>query len=186
MARQRARLWPVEVDRIITGSRAERLYGVYLECFSPLRTRAAARHVLTRREFLAEMSDLRIVKYTVWRSEDEPVALATVTNDLEAVTWVSPDFFAARYPEHAARGAIYYLGMAMVAPQRGQFRLLERVVRQLAAACVASRGVLAYDVCEFNDSTVHFGRRAEAALKRMAPVRVDVADIQTYYGARFD
>ena len=87
-----------------------------------------------------------------------------MTNDLEAVTWVSPDFFAARYPEHAARGAIYYLGMALVAPQRGQFRLLERVVRQLAAACVAGHGVLAYDVCAFNDSTVSFGRRAEAAL----------------------
>ncbi len=132
------------------------------------------------------MSDLRIVKYTVWRSEDEPVALATVTNDLEAVTWVSPDFFAARYPEHAARGAIYYLGMAMVAPQRGQFRLLERVVRQLAAACVASRGVLAYDVCAFNDSTVQFRAPGRGCAAADRTGQVDVADTQTYYEARFD
>ena len=97
------RLWPVEVDRDLTGSRAERLYDVYLECFG--RCAPGPRPGTSSRaaEFLDEMSDPRIVKYTVWRSEGEPVALATVTNDLEAVTWVSPDFFAARYPR--ARGS---------------------------------------------------------------------------------
>ena len=122
----------------------------------------------------------------MWRSATEPVALATVTTDLDAVSWVSPEFFAARHPEHAARKAIYYLGIAMVAPHRGQFRLLERVVRELAAACVADHGVLAYDICAFNDATVRFGRRAEAILQRIAPVRVGVADTQTYYEALFD
>lgn len=184
--RNGAQLWPVEVDRFVLGGRAERLYQIYLESFAPLRTQAAARHVLTEDEFRDEMSDPRILKYTVWRSESEPVALATITNELEAVTWVSSDFFAARYPQHAARKAIYYLGIAMVAPHRGQFRLLERIVRELVTGCVAKRGILAYDVCAFNDATVSFGRRAEAILRRIAPVRVDVADTQTYYEARFD
>lgn len=179
-------LWPVTASHVITGGPAERLYEVYLEAFGPLRAAAAARHVLTVDEFRHEMGDERILKYTVWRSDTEPVALATVTNELEAVTWVSPDFFASRHPERASRKAIYYLGIALVAPGRGQYRVLERVVRQLVADCVAARGVLAYDVCMFNDATLKFGHRTEAALRRIAPVRVNVADTQTYYEALFD
>ncbi|HEY5845996.1 MAG TPA: hypothetical protein VIT42_04305 [Microlunatus sp.] len=176
----------MQADRVLSADQAERLHDIYLESFGILRTTAAARHVLSHAEFLDEMIDPRIVKYSVWRSASEPIALATVTNDLDAVTWVSPEFFAARHPQQAARKAIYYLGIALVAPQRGQFRLLERMVRELVAACVADRGVLAYDVCAFNDVTVRFGRRAEAILQRIAPVRVGVADTQTYYEALFD
>ncbi len=173
-------------DRVLSPDQARRLYAVYLEAFGALRTSAAARHVLSQTEFIDEMYDPRILKYSVWRSATEPVALATVTTDLDAVSWVSPEFFATRHPEHAARKAIYYLGIVMVAPHRGQFRLLERVVRELAAGCVADQGVLAYDICAFNDATVRFGRRAEAILQRIAPVRVGVADTQTYYEALFD
>lgn len=176
----------MHADRVLSPEQAERLHDIYLESFGPLRITAAARHVLSQTDFLHEMYDPRILKYSVWQSPREPVALATVTNDLDAVTWVSPEFFAARHPEHAARRAIYYLGIALVAPRRGQFRLLERVVRELVGACVADRGVLAYDVCAFNDLTVRFGRRAEAILQRIAPVQVGVADTQTYYEALFD
>lgn len=187
MSKQRRpqELWPVRSDLIVDEETIERLWPVYLEAFQPLQAEAAARHVLSRAEFDEEMTDPRIVKYTAWQSPTRPVALATVTNDLSAVTWVSPEFFAARHPEAAARKAVYYLGMALVAPQRRQYRVLERVVRELVADCVAAQGVLAYDVCLFNDTTVKFGRRAEAILKRIAPVEVGVADTQTYYEARF-
>jgi hypothetical protein len=56
----------------------------------------------------------------------------------------------------------------------------------MVAPCAAEHGVLAYDVCAYNDDHVHFGRRAEAALRRIAPVKVGVIDVQTYYGAVFD
>jgi hypothetical protein len=45
--------------------------------------------------------------------------------------------------------------------------------------------VLAYDVCAFNEQTVHLGRRSETLLKRLASVRVEAVDTQTYYEARF-
>lgn len=176
---------PVTIDRVIDGERAEHLYRVYLACFGPLSTEAAARHVLHREEFLEEMADPRIDKFTVWRSATEPIALATVTNQPDAVAWISPGFFAARHPEQAARQAVYYLGIAMVAPGRGQYGLLERIVRELVKPCVAHRGVLAYDVCSYNERTIRFGRRAEAILQRIAPVEVRVADTQTYYQAVF-
>jgi hypothetical protein len=50
---------------------------------------------------------------------------------------------------------------------------------------VADRGVLAYDVCAHNNVNVQFSRRAEAILRRVAPVDVSVADTQTYYQAVF-
>ena len=174
------------VDDVIETERVARLYELYLESFSPLTRRAAARHLVSRDEFDHEMTDARILKYTVWRDRRTPVALATVTNSLEAMPWVSPDFYASRHPAQAARKAVYYLGFALVAPARGQYRLLERVVREVVADCAAEHGVLAYDVCAWNDTEIEFGRRAEAILRRMAPVRVGVADVQTYYEAVFE
>lgn len=175
----------VQVDRVLVGEAAESLHRLYLASFDHLRTEAAARQVLHPGEFLEEMADSRILKYTVWLSPTEPIALATVTNRLEAVTWVSPEFFAARHPAQAARSSIYYLGIALVTPGRRQYRLLERIVDELAAPCVAEKGVLAYDMCAFNNRTVRFAARAEAILKRLAPVQVDVADTQTYFEAKF-
>lgn len=177
---------PVIVDGIVDPPRAQHLYRIYLESFAHLRANAAARQILTPAEFYGEMADPRILKYSVWRSDTEPVALATVTNTLEAVIWISPEFYAARHPEQAARSAIHYLGIALVAPGQGEFRLLERLVRELVKPCVADKGVLAYDVCAHNNISVQFGRRAEAILKRVAPVQVSVADTQTYYQAVFD
>ncbi len=181
-----AELSPIVVDDVVDGPRSAYLYQLYQDSFGPLRTLAAARHVMTAAEFRDEMCDPRILKYTVWRSPNEPIALATITQHPDALPWVSSDFFAARYPGHAARGAIYYLGLALVAPASGQYRLIERVVRAAVAACAADHGVLAYDVCEYNDTTVRFGRRAESVMHRIAPVRVGVADVQTYYEAVFD
>jgi hypothetical protein len=179
-------LLPVVVDDVVEAERTARLYELYLDAFSPLRTRAAARHLVSWDEFSHEMGDARILKYSVWQSPDEPVALATITTSIEAMPWISPDFYASRHPAHAARQAIYYLGLALISPARGQYRLLERVVRAMVGECAAVRGVLAYDVCQYNDTVVHFGRRAEAILRRMAPVSVEVADVQTYYEAVFE
>ncbi len=179
-------LWPVAVEEVIDAHRSHLLYEIYLESFGPLRALAAARHVLTHAEFDDEMRDPRIRKCTVWRTADEPVALATITNQLAAVPWISPDFWVARYPTHAAREAIYYLGLALVVPEPGQFRVFERLVRALVADCVVDRGVLAYDVCQYNDTRVNFGRRTVSILNRIAPVKVELADVQLYYEAVFE
>lgn len=179
-------IWPVVIDDVVEGPRAANLYELYLVSFGTLRTEAAARHVMTLAEFEEEMRDPRILKYTVWRTPDDPVALCTITTHLDAVPWVSPDFYAARYPEHAARRAIYYMALALVHPEPGNYRLFEHVVRATVGPCAADHGVLAYDVCRYNDTTVQFGRRAEAGLRRLAPVRVGVVDVQSYYEAVFD
>jgi hypothetical protein len=159
------------------------LYDSYLAAFGPLRTRAAARHVLTPDEFAAEMADERIEKY-VAREGDEVIGLATLTGDLSAVPWVSAEFYAARYPEHAARGALLYLGYTLVRPDRERQGVFARIAARIVRRCHEARAVCAFDVCGYNDD-VHGIARSIAALSRSLPVKVETVDVQTYYGAVF-
>jgi hypothetical protein len=174
------------MESVVPLARAQHLYRIYLASFHHLRVNAAARQILTSEEFFEEMADPRIDKYSIWRDADDPVALAMITNQLEAVAWISPEFYAAQHPEHAARNAIYYLGIALVSRGTGQHGLLERLGKELVGPCVADRGVLAYDVCAHNNVNVQFARRVEAILRRVAPVEVSVMDTQTYYQAVFE
>jgi hypothetical protein len=178
-------LSPIVADHVVDPDRADLLHGIYVDAFQNLQQLAAARHLFTRSEFLDEMADPRIVKYSAWRDPDHPVALATVTTDLSAVTWISPHFFSHRHPELARRAAIHYLGFAMVTPGRGHYRLLERLVHAAVQPCLDDQGVLIYDVCGFNDRRLRLGRRSESLLNRVAPVRVEPVDVQTYYEASF-
>lgn len=158
-------------------------YPAYAAAFEPLRTRAAARHILSAAEFAEEMTDPRIDKYVVWTDDGEPVAMTTMTTDLSAVAWISPEYFAARYPEHYARGAVYYLGYTLVGPGRkrhGAFALMmDAVVRRL----IEGRAVCAFDICAYNDER-GIGRRI-AALCRAGNSTIDPVDVQTYYAASF-
>ena len=94
-----------------------RSIGLYRPAFEPLKVRSAARQVLTRGEFLEQMRDERVDKYVAWENGSEPIGMITLTRHLESVPWISPDYFAARYPEHWARNAIYYIGFILAHPR---------------------------------------------------------------------
>ena len=74
---------------------------------------------LRRDEFMAVMVDPRIEKILI-EDEDtgELIAMCTLTNQLETVDWVSPEYFAHHYPDHWERGAVFYLGFSLVASRR--------------------------------------------------------------------
>jgi hypothetical protein len=172
----------VTVQPAIDDAAIASFYALYVAAFDPLRTIAAARHLLTADEFAAEMRDPRIDKYVAWDDEGVPVALTTLATDLTAVAWISPDHLAARYPEHAARGAIYYLGYTLAHPERGRrgFALtLAMVTRRLSA----ERAVCGYDFCAYNDGRA-FGKGLARLLDRDG-ASVDRIDVQTYYAAEF-
>lgn len=174
----------VTIEHAIGADAISSLYVLYARAFDPLRTRAAARHLLSADEFTAEMLDGRIDKYVVWDDDGQPVALTTLITDLSAVPWVSADFFAARYPGHAARGALYYVGYTLVHPDRERDgiagRLLARIVRRLHNEGV----VCGFDVSAHNDEVHHIGASI-GRLGRSLPVRVDSVDVQSYYAADF-
>jgi hypothetical protein len=152
------------------------LWHLYLQAFEGLRARAASRHTLTRAEFDLEALDERVMKYVAWRCE-APVGLVTLTTDLTTVPWISPDFYAARYPHHAARGAIFYCSLALVDPAERLTDVFARMVGPAADAIAAAGGVLAADMCRLNVEVVELSRAVTTLLRRrwggVEPVELD-------------
>jgi hypothetical protein len=175
----------LSVHTSIVDERAEVLWRLYDQTFGPLRYRAAARQVLHRWEFLDEMADARIWKYVVDTSAGEPVGMMTVTNDLTAIPWISPEYFQVRFPDEAARNAVFYVGFTLAHPRWRHARLFQTMLAAVVQRPVDARGVIAYDICAFNNNSFHFDEQVERTLHRLAEVSVSRIDEQTYYGATF-
>lgn len=177
---------PLRVHRraVIAASDAEALYPVYEATFGHLRTRAAARHLLSLPEFVEEMADARIDKYVAETDEGTFLGLSTLARDLAAVPWASPEFYVRTYPEHAARGAIWYLGFTMVDPsaQRGGtfHAMLEEMMVQAREAGV----VVGWDACGFNIDETGINDAIVRAVQRGNGVTAEV-DRQAYFTVDF-
>lgn len=164
---------------------ADRFWPLYEEAFGPMRVRAAARQVLTRQEFDDEVTNPRVWKYVAWDEAGEPVGLTTLTDDLAAVPWISPEYYAHRYPDHWERRAVFYLGFTLVKPALRHSRVLYAMLRPAVHRIASRRGVCAYDVCGFNDATLRFGLGLERLVHRFSEAEVSTVDVQTYYVASF-
>lgn len=175
----------VTFETTVDGAVAERFWDLYLEAFEPLRTRAAARHVLHRDEFDEEMADPRVLKLLAHDEHGTAVGLTTLATDLAAVPWVSPEFFAARYPEHAARGAVWYIGFTLAHPGRRSTRTFMDMIDALVAHLAEHRVVCAYDVSRFNDDSLRFADNLRRHLERTQDVTVETVDQQSYYATTF-
>ncbi len=175
----------VTFESVVAGEVAERFWELYREAFEPLRTRAAARHVLRRDEFDEEMADPRVTKLLAHDEKGEAVGLTTLATDLAAVPWVSPEFFAARYPEHAARGAVWYIGFTLAHPGRRSTRTFMDMIDALVAHLAEHRVVCAYDVSRFNDDSLRFADNLRRHLERTREVTVETVDHQSYYATTF-
>lgn len=169
---------------VVEALEAERFYELYLAAFGHLREAAAARQVLTREEFFAEMADERVTKYVARGRDDELLGLATVITDLDVVPWVSPEYYAARYPEHAARRAIRYVGFMLSHPQRRALAAYPLMVNAILTRSSEERAVLLWDMCRYNED-LGFGASLTALVGRQTGVAVELLDVQTYYGAVF-
>ncbi|GAA2106886.1 hypothetical protein GCM10009841_26470 [Microlunatus panaciterrae] len=178
-------LTKITVESEVSVEHAEMFYQLYLVAFEPLRHRAVARQVLHRDEFFEEMHDPRVWKYVAWDDAGQPIGLTTLTKDLSTVPWISPEYFTSRYPEHAARDAIYYLGFTLADPRQRLSRLFFQMLDAVVGRLVDDRAVCAYDVCAYNNESMRFGRNIELALHRLADVDVETIDAQTYYRAEF-
>lgn len=175
----------VSVEMSLHPHHQEPFYELYLKAFAPLRTLAPARQVLHRDEFLEEMADPRVMKYVAWDADGTPVALTTLTSDLSTVPWISPEYFAARYPEQSARRAVYYLGFALAQPGRRSTTGFRQILIAILQKLAREKAVCAYDMCGFNNDTVGLAQHLETVSGRLVDGFVEVLDTQTYYGATF-
>ena len=104
---------------------------------------------MTRGEFNAMMEDRRVTKYVVVDPErgDRLAGLATMTNVLESVPLISPDYFAARWPERYAEGRIWYVGFVAVEPDYQGTGVFADIVGTMCRQVAAVGGIAALDVC---------------------------------------
>jgi len=174
----------ITVEGKVPDDTAALYWTLYRETFGALETRAAARQLLLEVEFLEEMSDPRVDKYVAWLG-DEVVGMSTLTAHLETVPWISPGYFAHRYPEHTAREAVYYLGFTLVHRHHRQAQIFRIMVERIVELLVERRAVCAWDICAFNDEVIGLGENIERIISARAQVTVAPIDRQTYYSASF-
>ena len=173
--------WRFTRETAIDGAAAQTLYSLYRQAFEPLKIQAAARQVLTGDEFFGQMQDSRIDKYVAWEPHGEPIGLITLTRHLDAMPWVSPEYFAARFPEQWARKAVYYLGYLLARPVTRRTRFLETICKLCIEPLVAERAVIAYDVCSYNNDVLGFADRISRVARQFADSHVHKLDAQVYY-----
>ncbi|MEU7214406.1 hypothetical protein [Nocardia iowensis] len=175
----------VTIEGKIPDDRIDVFQRLYEEAFGPLRTKAIARQVLHPDEFRAEMIDPRVDKHVARLESGEPVGVTTLTKHLDTVPWISPHYFTARYPEHAARDAIYYVGFTLVTPSARQGLAFHAMIKSVVQVLVAERAAVGWDICSYNNTRFSFADSIRAVLDKQANVEVVVEDSQIYYAARF-
>lgn len=180
----------------------EPCYAMYRDAFEPMRTRAAARHLLSADEFADEMADHRIDKY-VARHDDALVGLLTLTTDLAAVPWIEPQFYYHRWPDKAARNGLFYLGFVLTDPTSFRGKVATKLTDTTFQRVVDADGTLCWDAARFNVERGigrlhhrienHWGTPVEVVddnryfavdFSTDPPQRLEV-DTQTYYVAHF-
>lgn len=175
----------VTLEQKIDVTTARRYYQLYRETFGPLQSKAAARQVLHEGEFLEEMVDPRVNKYVAWDEGGQAIGMSTLTSDLATVPWISPDYFAHHYPDHHARGAVYYLGFALVSAARQGGRVFATLMLRMIEQIGSERAVVGWDMCMFNEEAGL--PDIEGLLRDYLPhVQVNLIDRQTYSAAIFN
>lgn len=172
----------ISVERVITGDVADELWRQYWANFAPLRTLAAQKQHSDRDEFLALLANPEVITYVGWEG-DRPVGMAMVTNSLDDVPELSPDFVRERFPEQAGRDAVYVGIYVMVDPNHRGITLFHRLYMECWQLAARARGVLIVDTCEFNRTTFDTDDLARRVGEGFPNCTVSVLDRQTWYAA---
>lgn len=181
--RQATRTPTVTIESAVDERTARRFWHLYEKTFGDLAVMAVARQLLHEHEFMAEMLDVRVDKYLAWDEHGEPVAMCTLTNQLDTVPWISPQYFAHHYPEHTAREAVYYMGFILVDHDHRRAHMFIDLVARIVQTLEDRRAVCAYDICSHNNAVLGLGDAVESLVTSMTPADVRVVDTQTYYCA---
>jgi hypothetical protein len=154
---------------------------IYRKAFAPLEIRAAARQALTDDEFREEMADARVLKFVASDESGQAAALAFMATDLSVVPWVSVPYFAHKFPDHYARGAIFYVGALLVRPDRQGGPWMKAVVDAMITYVASNRGVAAFDCCGFNTDVVKLPDTLARATHALAYAETAEIDSQRYF-----
>jgi hypothetical protein len=160
----------------------EDAWTLYYESFRELNAFAVQRHLMYRSEFDEVMLDQRIQKYLCLDDADTLCGLSTYTNNLDAMPLISPQYFERRWPQHYAERRIWYCGFVAV-PRHGQSsKAFGELVEAMYRVAATQSGIIALDMCRYNDSVRRMSRVVPLMLHRLSgEVRTERLDEQSYW-----
>ena len=163
---------------------ADALWGCYYEAFEPLQELALLNHLYHRDEFSALVEDRRVMKL-VARVDGLPVGMGMVTNELDIVPQISPPFLNRRYPDLAARQAIYFAILVFVADGHRRGSLFARLVSGMAQIAALDDGLIVFDVCRHNMQELSLHEQLRRVAGWFPQSSFEAIDSQAYFAARF-
>jgi hypothetical protein len=171
----------ITMETRLDDATTEEFLAVYRDSFAPLEDKAAARQSLTDDEFREEMLEESVLKFVAWDRKSRPAALAVVATDLSVVPWISVPYFAARFPDHFSRGALYYFGALLVRNDlRGGVAAAE-LLKELTRFVSINRGIAAFDCCRYNEETLNIPELVAAGGRQICEIDTQEIDAQRYY-----
>lgn len=174
----------ITLEEALDDETTERFLAVYRAGFDPLDPLAAGRQSLTDDEFRAEMVDPSVLKFLGADADGRAVALLTASTDLDHVAWLSPSFYRQRFPDHAARDAIIYVGSLVVHPGAGGRSWMRRLTAAMSRYANDRAAIVAFDCCQYNVDT-GFPDQLEWIAQSIGPATLELIDTQSYYAYRF-
>jgi hypothetical protein len=167
-------------ELVIVGERAEALWEMYRDAFEPLETLAIQRHLWSREEILDELANDEIVKFVGW-SGQVPVGLCMLTNNLDLVPMIAPEFLRGRFPEQATRNAIFYGIMIFVRPGFRGKTMFARLGTLMAQETALSSGVVLFDMCAHNRDNGSLDDNLGKLARPFAGSSMSLVDQQTWF-----
>jgi hypothetical protein len=169
----------ISVDSELDPTYVEKFLEVYRVSMQPLEEMAPCRQSLTDEEFREEMAMSSVTRYVGWE-DGEPVALCWMSNDLDHVPWISPPYYAKKFPRQYAEHLIFYISGVVVRPEaRGQdwsSRLFEQMILDVAR----QGGMSAFDCSKFVIDVVHLDKIIEDSGKHLIRYQRHDLDTQIY------
>jgi hypothetical protein len=172
---------PITIESAVNEATLQEFLPVYRDAFAPLEVLAAGRQSFHDDEFLEILGDASVLKFLAWDRDESPRALSFIATDLQLIPWVSPAYFAHRFPEPYARGAVYYCGTILVRPEHQHGPWAGRVLDAMVEKVVGDHAVIAFDCCGFNVDTVRVPDIVAAAARRQCVLDAFEVDVQRYY-----
>jgi hypothetical protein len=136
-------------ETVVVGDEAQALLQLFNAAISHLDAVSATEHSEKEENLLRYFAEPGITKVVAWDGA-EPVGLGILTNDLSLIDLPSSIFFANKYPEHAARGAIFYGMTVLVKESERGLTAFSRIYLDMWQIPALVNGVLAFDICQFN------------------------------------
>jgi hypothetical protein len=160
-------------------------YTLYADVFAEVNALAAQRHLMTEDEFANVYNNPGVLKFYVFDDDDKLIGLSVLTNDLAEWPLASQECYARRWPEHYARGAIWYVGFVGAAPNHSH--AFRKLIVQMYKYVIGNNGLAAMDFCTYNMIERRLPEITLMLLGRINPAAsMEVIDTQTTVLYRFD